>query len=458
MQKVIQHRLSKLALITVLSLSMVLASAGAVFASEGGPAGPSANTVSVTSGEELNAALGSLTDNGSLVINLANDIDAITSATYTGYKTGASITINGNGFTINGGGVNDTALRFGARGQTLDLTVTNTTFLNLKNDDRQGGGAIGLWTGSLVVSGSTFSNNAATGGVGGAIRHQGGTSTSISDSTFTGNSASGAGGALNIGAPGAITNVTVSGNTGTAPGGGIAVPNGRNGAAPAAVKLIGSTVIGNAPNNVLNILDGGGNIFGDANVLGIVRADESTAQTAVFHLIADLAISDVNLIEATVNYDPAKYDLTAVSPVTGAAVQIVKNDEAAGQVKVVIGVQGQAAIGHSSALVLAALSLTPKDGVQPATAYVEISSAFAYAAGEKIDLTIAPRDAASAFTYRDRLDVNNDGAVDAADLSLVLYYFGAQSTELPADIKADVNRDGLVDALDITELVNVLYA
>jgi hypothetical protein len=438
---------------------MVLSSAGAVFATGGGPVGPSSATVSVTTGAELDAALASLTDNGSLVIDLANDIDAVTSATYTGYKAGASVTINGNGYTINGNGVNDTGLRFGARSQTLDLTITNTTFANLKNDDRQGGGAIGLWTGTLIVTGSTFTNNAATGGVGGAIRHQGGASTSISDSTFTGNSATGSGGALNIGAPGTITNVTVSGNTSTAAGGGIAVPNGRNGAAPAAVTLTGSTVLGNAPDNVLNILDGGGNIFGEANVLGLVRSDESTGQLAVFHLIADLSISDINLIEATVNYDPAKYDLMAVSPVEGATVQIVKNDEAAGQVQVVIGVPGrQAAIGHSKALVVAALSLTPKGGVQPEVAYVEITSFAAYAAGEAIELTIAPRDAASSFQYRDRLDVNNDGEVTAADLSLILYYFGAQNTELPADIKADVNADGQVDALDITELVNFLYA
>jgi hypothetical protein len=178
----------------------------------------------------------------------------------------------------------------------------------------------------------------------------------------------------------------------------------------------------------------------------------------VFDLVADFSLSEVNLVEATVNYDPAKYDLTAVSPVTGTTVQIVENDDVAGQVRVVIGVANAKTIGHSSTSVLATLSLTPKTGVTPPVAYVEIFSYAAYSAGNPVAVTASPADAASEFVYPDRLDVNGDGTVDAADLSLLLYYFGATSSELPADVKADVNNDGVVDTIDVTELVNVLYA
>lgn len=451
-----KNKFCKILLTTALSLSMVVASAGAVFASE--PPAPTDEPVVVTTGAELDAAIKSLTGAGNVVISLANDIDAITSATYTGYTAGAKLTINGNGHTINGNGVNDTGLRFGARGQALDLTITNTTFTNMVNDDRHGGGAIGLWSGALVVSGSAFTNNAATGGIGGAIRHQGGSSMSISDSTFTGNSAIGAGGALNLAVPGTLSNITVTGNTGTSSGGGIAVPNGRNGAAPAAVSMTGSTVSGNAPDNVMNVIDGGGNVFGEADVLGIVRSAESTNSKAVFDLVANFGASEVNLVEASINYDPEKYDLADVVPVEGTAVQIVKKDEASGQVQIVIGIEGKASLGHSSTLVLASISLTPKAGVDPEIAFVEITASAAYAAGEVVDITVSPRDASSDYSYRDRLDVNNDGEINAADLSLVLYYFGTDVDELPGDIKADVNGDGAIDTMDITELVNALYA
>jgi Ca2+-binding EF-hand superfamily protein len=51
--------------------------------------------------------------------------------------------------------------------------------------------------------------------------------------------------------------------------------------------------------------------------------------------------------------------------------------------------------------------------------------------------------------YR-RTDVNNDGAVDDADLLQVLFAFGSSGTEL----RADIDRNGVVDDAD---LLSVLF-
>jgi hypothetical protein len=191
------------------------------------------------------------------------------------------------------------------------------------------------------------------------------------------------------------------------------------------------------------------------------------AQRAVFDLVADNPLSGVNLVEATVSYDAELYDVAAVSAVDGATVEIVRND-LAGQVLVVVGVSNETTLGHSDGhQVLAKIAVTPKEGQTPGVAYVKIDSFKAYAAGDVVDLVVNPTAAEWEFTYAsdptdptdpaDPLDVNGDAEITAADLSLALYYFGFEASELPAEVYADTNTDGMVDITDITLLINTLY-
>ncbi len=407
--------------------------------------------VSVSTGAELDAAIRALTD-GSLTINLTADIDAVSSATYTGYRAGAALIINGNGHTINGNDVNKTGLRFGARGQALNLRVTDTTFTNMPNSDRHGGGAIGLWSGELYVSGCTFTNNAATSGVGGAIRHQGGTTTYIANSTFTGNSATGAGGALNIGVSGTLDNISVIGNTSSSSTSSV---GGINGSASRELTLTNSAVYGNTLVNMANVIDGGGNTLrAPASNLSITYAeDKSEKLKKVFAVGADVNTTPVNLIEGVIYYDSALYDVNVylAEQFNSAAVAMIK-DDGAGRVKVVIGVKNEETIGYDDALVVAFVEMTPKAGQTPDRAYVQLGDVKAYSRGDNVEVTTTPNDALAMYTYRSIHDVNDDGVVNAADLSLALYYFGTDNRD------ADINKDGTVDMLDITALVQALYA
>ncbi|MDR2671364.1 MAG: dockerin type I repeat-containing protein, partial [Oscillospiraceae bacterium] len=195
-----------------------------------------------------------------------------------------------------------------------------------------------------------------------------------------------------------------------------------------------------------------------SNTLGLVRSDESTTKKAVFDLAARIPLSGVNLIEAEIAYDASQYDVSVAGAVDGAAVSVVR-DNGAGLVQVVVGVTGGAKLGYDARQVLAKIAVTPKAGRTPAAAYVEISSCKAYEIGKPAVLAADPAGAESAFTYTtaETLDANGDDTVTAADLSLVLYYFGAVSGELPQGVKADVNNDGTVTMIDVTLLVNALY-
>ena len=209
----------------------------------------------VSTGEELDSALRSVTGDANVKIVLANDIDAVTSATYTAYTTGASITIDGQGHKIDGLGVMDTGLRFGRRNQELKLTIINTTFANMQNNDRNGGGAIAIWRGTSVVSGSTFTGNASsvsTSRGGGGVMVQTG-SADISNSTFTGNTAAGNGAAIYAGS-GTLRNVTVTGNHST---GGVGGVGGVNGAFTLVRSIIENNTTGSAtadPNVSANVV------------------------------------------------------------------------------------------------------------------------------------------------------------------------------------------------------------
>ena len=207
----------------------------------------------------------------------------------------------------------------------------------------------------------------------------------------------------------------------------------------------------------ITIVDGAP-IVAETGKLGVVRSEASSTLKGVFDLVANITEKKANLIEATISYNPALYDVESVSAVNGATVEIVKNDAEAGKVTVVIGVANEAALGNTAAQTLATLSVTPKSGQTPEMAYVEVTAFAAYAAGEVLDITADPQNASSPYTYRDALDVNGDGEITAADLSLVLFHFGTLAEELPEGVFADVDGDGSVTMIDITLLVNALYA
>jgi hypothetical protein len=189
------------------------------------------------------------------VIYLHDDIDAVTTATY-GTRTrggtqgkGIWVTIDGQGYAIDGKDVVNTALRFQNNDNTAMATrnvivLRNLTLKNMKSGDgtgtnrpngstqfNYGGGAIGMYGGELYVQNCTFEDNENEGlgnnSGGGAIFIQRNGRLKISDSTFTGNiGGSGTtprrGGAIHANVPISITNTVFSGNR-SGQGGAIAV-------------------------------------------------------------------------------------------------------------------------------------------------------------------------------------------------------------------------------------------
>ena len=405
----------------------------------------------VTTGEELDAALQTAVGTANVTIVLANDIDAVTSATYTAYTTGAAITIDGQGHTINGQNIMDTGLRFGARGQELILNITNTAFANMQNNDRNGGGAIAMWRGVANVSGGTFTGNVSTnsntrGGAG--IMVQSG-SANISSSTFTGNTAAGNGAAI-FATSGTLTNVTVTGNHSERGVGGV---NGT-------FKLFDSIIEGNTTDSATANPNVSANVFVAANAAGLaINESVSGYSIAGISLISNLSLDNVNLIEATIKYSPAQVKVDGAVAVNGATINRFDVDAGRGLIDIVIGVTGMSAIasnGPTSIVDVLATSLCEDD-----ISYFSLVSFAAYSAGETVtDVSVGPDTVIASFTYAPPLDVNADGVVNAKDLSLALYRFGAIAADDNwDDVKsADLNGDGAIDIIDITMLVDALYA
>jgi hypothetical protein len=155
---------------------------------------------------------------------------------------GRSLTINGNGATIDGAGafiiitvrtnltLNNVTLQNGRasgfqggaiyQASLSTITINNSTLRNNYADSF--GGAIQNNNGTLIINNSTFSGN-STGTVGvifgGAIYNQSGTVT-ITNSTFTGNTAAYAGAIFSNGGAVTINSSTIAGNSANgAPGG-----------------------------------------------------------------------------------------------------------------------------------------------------------------------------------------------------------------------------------------------
>ncbi|MDR1060604.1 MAG: dockerin type I repeat-containing protein, partial [Clostridiales bacterium] len=113
---------------------------------------------------------------------------------------------------------------------------------------------------------------------------------------------------------------------------------------------------------------------------------------------------------------------------------------------------------------LARARLLPADGLGAGLAELELAEFSLYSRGEAVESAIGSATASVTMLEgrpddADPLDVNYDGAVDAADLSLALYCYGAVAgdAEWPAQWIADVNRDGAVDMVDVMLLVQALH-
>ncbi|MDR0424571.1 MAG: dockerin type I domain-containing protein [Clostridiales Family XIII bacterium] len=234
-------------------------------------------TITVMTGEELDLALRTAPE-GSLIV-LGADIDAVTSATYgnASYGTGTvkKFTIDGQGHTINGNGIstgappegttprngvsNGTAMRFASSAANTDLTFKNITFRGLASSLNFGGGALGIYHGTVTIQNCTFINNkaVAAGGDGGALNVDGtGGPLTIVNSTFYGNSTGNNGGAISATATGKILNTTIVNNTAGGQGGGLLHNNASNQTTLENSIVVGNKIAPAASQEISSVFDG----------------------------------------------------------------------------------------------------------------------------------------------------------------------------------------------------------
>ena len=225
-----------------------------------------ADTVQVNSGEELDAAIKNAPSGR--IIELTRDIDAVSSSTY---RDRTNVTIDGKGHTIDGKGLSKTALRFK---RNASVTLKNATMKNLSSSLRYGGGAIGIYTGSLEVENCAFIGNVSTGasgksnGGGAVLAHSAGANLSVVNSTFYNNSTSGAGGAIFVkGSAATVSNCTIVDNRAGAYTGGV-YNRDMNGKAKVSKCIIVASKVnaGNAGVDLYNFVDDGYNQIGRAHV------------------------------------------------------------------------------------------------------------------------------------------------------------------------------------------------
>ena len=170
-------------------------------------------TITLTTQKALSTSM--TIDGGNLVTLDGNNV--VRQFSFTG--SGTAVTLRGLTF-INGAGAPALNTTGGAVyfNSNASLTIDTVTFSN--NHSKNGGGAVEIVNGNLVVTASTFANNSATGfgAGGGAIESLIGTGIAVTNSTFVSNGggASTTGSAIEVNtAPTVtITNSTFSGNNG----------------------------------------------------------------------------------------------------------------------------------------------------------------------------------------------------------------------------------------------------
>jgi hypothetical protein len=167
----------------------------------------------VSNESELNAALAcaNAANGGTETITLRNDITLSAATTTLNNPNGASLILEGNGFSINGNG----------HGPIFTIFPNGTVtmrHLTIQQGQATSGAGINN-SGHLTLVESTVSGNTATGTAGGGILNAG--TLSLIRSTVSGNRAPAAAGIFNLsGAVLTLENSTLSGNTATAGGAG----------------------------------------------------------------------------------------------------------------------------------------------------------------------------------------------------------------------------------------------
>jgi hypothetical protein len=244
-----------------------------------------AQTVRVRDGDGLLDAIAGAGPDYETIINIENDIDAIVSATYT---TGKWITIEGRGHVIDGRKQNNTALRF--RSDRDRVTLRDVTMKNCATSLQYGGGAVGVYTGDLIVENCAFignraANAAGNNGGGALLAHSASANLKAVNSTFYGNSSSRDGGAIHSRGTGEIYNCTIVGNSAVSLGGGV-----RHETVSLRTTVYNSVIVGNYAGtgpDVYYATDGGHNIFGVVSEL--VDPQEETTRTNYTVSMARLA-------------------------------------------------------------------------------------------------------------------------------------------------------------------------
>jgi hypothetical protein len=266
-------------------------------------AAPALPVIEVSTGAELDAAI---RDASSMtVISLQSDIDAISSATF---ASGRKVIIEGNGHVLSGSGPSaanntNTALRF-ARGAN-EVTIKNLTLKDLSSNLRYGGGAVGVFQGTLTIENCAFidnSNTVAAGtslnnGGGAVLLHNAGGRLTITNSTFFGNWTNLSGGAISSRGPATINNCTIVENSAVFAGGGIAAGNASlitlSNSIVVNNEVIGGTIGNNSypafASDVKNLIDGG------YNLLGTIEAVSATDTTPSVTLGATSALGNTRV-------------------------------------------------------------------------------------------------------------------------------------------------------------------
>jgi uncharacterized protein with beta-barrel porin domain len=167
--------------------------------------------IDVTDGPSLSAAIAQVDNNpsASYVINFQSNITLTSAAnnTLNAFNTTSNVTVAGNGYTLDGGGVQRGFLVYSGTVAISNLTIQNAQALGGTGGGSGGGGG-GLGgalfvasSGNVTVSNVTLSGNNATGGAGGSVSGGGG------GGGLGGNGGSGlggGGGGVGLGATGGV--------------------------------------------------------------------------------------------------------------------------------------------------------------------------------------------------------------------------------------------------------------
>lgn len=197
----------------------------------------------------------------------------------------------------------------------------------------------------------------------------------------------------------------------------------------------------------------------EGNTLDVIGEQGEALGTAEFFFTADLPANKVNLMELRFEYDGAElFDFEAESLISGATVNTVT--VADGEIFALIGVPNESAIANAGPQNIVKFTAAAKQGETPESITLKLVSAKLFEKGVPVEYDVANWSNTVVLNYRLPLDVNGDGVVDLADLSLMLYYYGAaEGDDNWEEAKwADVNKDGVVDTLDVTMLIEALYS